>query len=61
MYDSFVRWYFWWCVELLRDISGWMGITYEELNVWVFVVMHPLVTLFLFVWVVRLRRKIRSL
>ena len=61
MYDSFVRWYFWWCVELLRDISGWMGITYEELNVWVFVVMHPLVTLFLFVWVVRLRRKVRSL
>lgn len=29
-------------------MSAAMGITYEELNVWLFVIIHPLITLILF-------------
>ena len=61
MYEEFVKLYFWWCVRLLQEISKWMGISYEELNVWVFVIIHPLITVILIVWVFRLRRRIKNL
>jgi hypothetical protein len=31
-----------WCVRLLYEIAGWMGITYEEINVWLFVIILPI-------------------
>ena len=60
MYSAAINAYFSWCVQLLYDISGLMGITYEALNVWVFVVIHPMVTLILAYWVLRLRRQIKG-
>ncbi len=30
-----------WCVKLLVDGAGIMGITYEEINVWLFVIIGP--------------------
>ena len=30
-----------WCVKLLVDAAGIMGITYEEINVWLFVIIGP--------------------
>lgn len=30
------------CVRLLYAVAGWMGITYEEINVWLFVILLPL-------------------
>ena len=59
MYEAFIKSYFWWCVELLQDIADGLGVTYEELNVWVFVVIHPLITVGLLFWVIRLRRRLR--
>lgn len=32
-----------WCVRLLYEIASWLGITYEEINVWLFVVFMPVV------------------
>ena len=32
-----------WCVILLYDIANLLGITYEEINVWLFVIILPLV------------------
>lgn len=31
-----------WCVRLLYEIAGMVGITYEEINIWLFVVIGPL-------------------
>ena len=31
-----------WCVRLLYEVAGWIGITYEEINVWLFVIILPL-------------------
>ena len=37
------------CVDILRWIAGVTGITYEEANIWIFVIIHPLLTLGLLV------------
>ena len=46
------------CVRLLYDICNILGITYEEINVWLFVVIWPIASLVLFAEVIRLRVKI---
>tara|TARA_B110000008_G_C16739203_1_gene471914 strand:+ start:68 stop:259 length:192 start_codon:yes stop_codon:yes gene_type:complete len=45
------------CVMLLIDSARYLGITYEEINVWLFVVIWPLLSLVLFAEVIRLRVK----
>ena len=45
------------CVILLIDTARFLGITYEEINVWLFGVIWPLVSLILFAEVIRLRLK----
>ena len=45
------------CVKLLFDAARFLGITYEEINVWLFVVIWPLLSLVLFAEVIRLRIK----
>ena len=60
MYQAAINAYFSWCVQLLYDMSAWIGITYEELNVWVFVVIHPLITVCLVYWVFTLRRRLKG-
>ncbi|MAE55421.1 MAG: hypothetical protein CMK23_05460 [Porticoccaceae bacterium] len=51
-YDNFMNKIFWMCVDALNAWADLMGWTYEELNIWIFIVIHPLLTLFLFfmVW-----------
>ena len=49
------------CVVLLVDIGKLLGISYEALNIWVFIIIQPLVTLILFIWVLRLRRTIKNI
>ena len=45
------------CVYLLYDVAGILGISYEEINVWLFCVIWPLLSLVLFAEVIRLRTK----
>jgi hypothetical protein len=49
-----------WCVEILIYFAGVFGITYKEINVWVFVIIWPVLTLtlvaLLIVQQVRIRR-----
>ena len=63
MANSGIEWVdvtFNWCVWLLYDAAGLLGITYEEINIWLFVIIGP--ALFLtsvllnFYLLVRLRR-----
>jgi len=49
------------CVVLLVDIARFLDISYEELNIWVFVIIQPLIIVFLFLWVLRLRKRIKRL
>lgn len=58
--NSGVKWVdetFDFCVELLIDSGRFLGISYEEINVWLFVVIWPLFSFVLFAEVIRLRIK----
>lgn len=35
------------CVHILRWIALVIGITYEEANIWIFVIIHPFLTVLL--------------
>lgn len=43
------------CVVLLVDLANWLGISYEELNVWLFVIVIPIVLVGQAVWIIILR------
>ena len=49
------------CVRLLYQVAGMMGITYEEINVWLFVIILPTIILFSFTlnsyFILRLNQK----
>ena len=46
------------CVVLLVDVARFLGISYEALNIWVFIIIQPLIILFLLGWVLKLRRRV---
>ena len=38
-----------------------LGITYEEINVWLFCILWPLTSIAMLIWILLLRRKYRAL
>jgi len=50
-----------WCVEVLVYFAGVFGITYKQINVWVFVVIWPILTLAMSALMVRQQVRIRRL
>ena len=64
MGDPGVNWIdaiFRFCVVLLVYIAKLIGISYEAINIWVFIIIHPMITLLLLIWALNLRRKIKKL
>jgi len=53
-----VDYIFWTGVELLKAAAELLGITYQEINVYLFIILHPALTIIFFLlWVSeRLRR-----
>jgi len=49
------------CVLLLLFLARHLGITYKEINVWIFVVIWPVITLILLAIIVLQQRRIRQL
>ena len=49
------------CVELLYYWGDIVGLTYEEINVWIFVIIEPIIFIIMLVWIIRLRKKIKLL
>ena len=50
-----------WCVNVLVYWAGVIGITYKEINVWVFVIIWPVVTALLVIIIFIQQRKIQQL
>ena len=48
------------CVVLLVNVAKVLGISYETLNIWVFIIIQPLLIVFLLGWALRLRRKVNK-
>ena len=49
------------CVQILLALAGWTGLTYKEINVWIFVILWPLLTVGLVVLAVWQGRRIKLL
>jgi len=49
-----------WCVNILVYWAGVFGITYKEINVWVFVIIWPILTITLIAIIVGQRRAIHK-
>ena len=54
-YDQMINDLFYLCIEILVVMGKELGMTYKEINIWFFVILHPLVTISLLVmlWVQR--------
>lgn len=39
---------FWICVKIMVQLSSLLGISYQQLNVLLFVFLHPLITIIIF-------------
>lgn len=50
-----------WCVNILIYWANIFGITYKEINVWVFVIIWPILTAVMAVIIFRQWRRIRQL
>ncbi len=50
-----------WCVNVLVYWAGILSITYKEINVWVFVILWPILTIILIGIIIIQHRTIRKL
>ena len=46
------------CVHLLIDTANLLGISYEEINVYLFCIIWPILSLIMFAEIIRLRLRI---
>ena len=61
--NSGIKWIdltFDYCVQLLFDVAAILEISYEEINVWIFCVIWPLLSLIMLAEIIRLRIKINN-
>ena len=49
------------CVITLVDLASILGMTYEEINVWLFVIIWPALTVYLILRNIFLKKKLRKL
>ena len=49
------------CVFILVDLANFLGISYEEINVWIFVVIWPLITIYQTMRILYLKSKMKLL
>jgi hypothetical protein len=50
-----------WCVKILVYFAGVFGISYKEINVWVFVIIWPIISIVLITSVIIQQVRIRRL
>ena len=52
---------FGWCVNLLVKWAEALGLTYNEINIWIFVIIEPLIFLTMLFIILKQQIKIRKL
>jgi hypothetical protein len=43
---------FYWCVEFLQKLAKILDMTYEEINVWIFCIIEPIVFCIMAFWII---------
>ena len=55
--NNAIETFFVWCVELMRFLANMSGMTYKEINVYIFLVLQPaLIILFFVLWRIEVAR-----
>ena len=49
------------CVEILIYISRIFNISYQEANIWIFVIIEPIIFFIMLLYIIHLRKKITKL
>ena len=49
------------CVQLLYVMADAVGMTYKEINVWIFCIVWPVLTVGMALWIMMLRRDVRRM
>ena len=58
MYDQLIVKICNWCIQFLSDMAISTGFSYEEINVWLFIIIQPgLIILFFILWIKEKRKK----
>jgi len=50
-----------WCVDVLIFLAHWLGITYQEINVWIFCIIEPIVFIYMLTLIIKQNRYIKRL
>jgi len=59
-YSQTMDWLFNHCVNILNVAAQYIGMTYNEINIWIFVIIEPLVFVCMCYYILRLRHKIKQ-
>ena len=43
------------CVEFLRWLAGIVGLSYKEINIWIFVIIEPIIFILMLLWILKLK------
>jgi hypothetical protein len=49
------------CAEFLKWLAPILGLTYKELNIWIFVIIEPLIFFIMVFWIIKLKKQINGL
>ena len=58
---NWVNYTFDWCVRLLEQTAYLLGLTYQEINVWLFCIILPIILLIMTIQIIMLKIKVNSL
>lgn len=50
-----------WCVDVLMFLATQLGITYKEVNVWVFCIIEPIVFIYMLTLIIKQRKYIKRI
>ena len=48
------------CVEFLRWLGTLVGLSYKEINIWIFIIIEPIIFILMLFWILKLRRKLKN-
>jgi len=58
---NWINYTFDWCVRLLEQTAYLLGLTYQEINVWLFCIILPIILLIMMIQIIMLKIKVNSL
>jgi len=50
-----------WCVDVLIFLANVLGITYKEINVWIFCIIEPIVFIYMLTLIIKQNRYIKRI